>query len=367
MKLQTTERQDSGRHRSSTKASTTCSCEPTTSTFHLLRRAGDRFREVTSRPTGPATMATPAATATPRSPRSPRPTSRAWGPSGSSPLPNTGRLQVTPVVVGGIMYVTSGQRMLRPGCRHRPPDLALPASAHQRHARRCEPAASIAASPSPATASSWQTDDAHLHRLEPLHRRIALGHRDRRLASELLRHVRAARRRLSGGGRCRGRRTWLPRIPRRLRSVHRQGGVALLDRAQARRAGLRNLAGQRHRARRRAHLVHRHLRRRSSTRSSGPPAIPAPNTMATIAWATTSTPIASSRSTPKPASSSGITRSTPARPLGLGRHRDARRGRRRLARAASQTCCCRPIATASSTSSTAPTASSCWPSRSSRT
>ncbi len=40
-------------------------------------------------------------------PRSPRPTSRAWRPSGSSPCPTLACCRCTPVVVGGIMYVSA--------------------------------------------------------------------------------------------------------------------------------------------------------------------------------------------------------------------------------------------------------------------
>jgi hypothetical protein len=50
------------------------------------------------------------------------------------------------------------------------------------------------------------------------------------------------------------------RFPRRIRSIDRQGSVALLDRPEGRRPGFGDMAGQRHRARRRAHLDHRHLR-----------------------------------------------------------------------------------------------------------
>ena len=63
------------------------------------------------------------------------------------------------------------------------------------------------------------------------------------------------------------------RLRRRVRSGHRQGSLALLDRASARRAGVGNLAGKRHRAPGRDHVVHRHVRSGSSTRFTGRPAI----------------------------------------------------------------------------------------------
>ena len=57
-----------------------------------------------------------------------------------------------------------------------------------------------------------------------------------------------------------GRRAWRQRVRRGARSGNGQGGVALLDRAEAGPAGIRDVAGQGHRARRRADLVHRQLR-----------------------------------------------------------------------------------------------------------
>ena len=57
--------------------------------------------------------------------------------------------------------------------------------------------------------------------------------------------------------------------------IHRQGGLALLDRAAAGRAGVGDLEGQGDRAPRRDDLDDRHLRSGSSTRSTGRSAIPA--------------------------------------------------------------------------------------------
>ena len=51
-------------------------------------------------------------------------------------LPNVAGLQMTPLVVDGVMYVTRQQRVLCARCRHRPSNLALPAAAHARHYRR---------------------------------------------------------------------------------------------------------------------------------------------------------------------------------------------------------------------------------------
>ena len=70
-------------------------------------------------------------------------------------LQNTSRLQVTPVVVGGVMYVDQRQRVLRARRGHGPGDLALPAAAHARAWSAMRPAVSTAASASPAIACSW--------------------------------------------------------------------------------------------------------------------------------------------------------------------------------------------------------------------
>ena len=101
------------------------------------------------------------------------------------------------------------------------------------------------------------------HRPRPLHGHAALGHRDGRLAPELRRDLGAPGRGRPGGLRHFGRRRRHPRLPGRLRSSDRQGGVALLDRTEARRAGIGNLEGQGHRPPVRVRLAHRHLRPRA--------------------------------------------------------------------------------------------------------
>ena len=76
--------------------------------IHLLRKIGDRYRPVTSQTDWPSYNGetkgyrhSPLTTST-------RPTSRGSLPKWLFNLPNTARLQGTPVVVGGVMYVTSG-------------------------------------------------------------------------------------------------------------------------------------------------------------------------------------------------------------------------------------------------------------------
>ena len=72
--------------------------------------AQDRVTVIASsprRPTGPPTTATPAAIATPNSRRSTRPTSRVLRRSGCSRCPTSRTVENTPVVVEGVMYVSS--------------------------------------------------------------------------------------------------------------------------------------------------------------------------------------------------------------------------------------------------------------------
>ena len=130
-----------------------------------------------------------------------------------------------------------------------------------------------------------------------------------------------------GRGRRRARRQ---RLRRRLRSGDRQGGLAVLDRAEARRAGLGDVEGQGHRARRRADVVHGQLRSRRSTWSTGRPATRPRSTTAPTARATTSTPPASSPSIARPARCKLALPVHAARPVGLGRDADVGARRRRL-------------------------------------
>ena len=113
------------------------------------------------------------------------------------------------------------------------------------------------------------TDHAHVIALDRHDRRAALGHRDGRLAPELQRDRRSAAGRQPRHHRHVRRRRGRARIRGGIRPGDRQGSVALLDGAEARRAGIGNVAGQRHRSSRRHDVDDRHLRSASSTRSTG--------------------------------------------------------------------------------------------------
>jgi alcohol dehydrogenase (cytochrome c) len=78
---------------------------------HLLRRAGDRFREVTSTMDWPGYNGDPGGNRYTTLAQITKANVSHMAPRWSFTLPNTGRLQGTPVVVGGLMYVTSANQV----------------------------------------------------------------------------------------------------------------------------------------------------------------------------------------------------------------------------------------------------------------
>jgi len=74
---------------------------------HLLRRVGDRYREVTSETNWPTYNGDPGGNRYTALTQIDRDNVTRLGAAWIFTLPNTGRLQVTPVVVDGIMYVSS--------------------------------------------------------------------------------------------------------------------------------------------------------------------------------------------------------------------------------------------------------------------
>ena len=139
------------------------------------------------------------------------------------------------------------ERVLRPRRRQRPGDLALPASADERagrqRRRRREPRRQRRRR-SPVHGHRSRAP----HRAQPPYRRAPVGNRDGGLAPELQRDRRAAACRQPRRHRHVGWRRRRARIRRRLRSVDRQRSVAVLDGAAARRAWIRDVAGQGNRA-----------------------------------------------------------------------------------------------------------------------
>src|SRR5580700_1347211 len=74
---------------------------------HLLRRAGDRYREVTSETNWPTYNGDPGGNRYTALTQIDRNNVTRLGATWIFTLPNTGRLEVTPVVVDGVMYVSS--------------------------------------------------------------------------------------------------------------------------------------------------------------------------------------------------------------------------------------------------------------------
>ena len=154
-------------------------------------------------------------------------------------LPNAGRLQVTPVVVGGIMYVTAPTNAMR-WTRAR----AGRSGTTGGRARRARAAAAQSRRGRGRRPRLHRDGPRAPDRAESVHRRAGVGHRDGRLAAELLRDVGAA----AGGnlvvagigGGEHGARGFLAAYDQ----ATGQGGLALLDRAEAGRAGVGDLAGK---------------------------------------------------------------------------------------------------------------------------
>ena len=289
----------------SARASTTCSCGPTTSACTCCAVTATGYRAVTSE--------TAMADLQRRSGRQPLHHADAdrqehrlpAGPAGCSRSLTPARCRARRSSSTASCTSPRPTRCMRARCRQRPAALAGQAAAHQGHLRRRrQPRCGGRRRPR----LHGHRQRAH-HRAQPLHRRPAVGRGARRLAQELRGVVGAAPgRRPDHLGRFR-RRAWRQRFRRRARPGDRQGSVALLDRAEAGRAWLGNLAGVGHRARRRADLVHGQLR------SGARPGLLADREpeqgirRQATARATTSMRARSSRSTARPARSSGTTSS----------------------------------------------------------
>ena len=103
---------------------------------HLLRRAGDRFRVVTSETGWPTYNGETGGNRYTTLTQIDKNNVARLAPRWMFTIPDAGSLQVTPVVVDGIMYVTAVERVLRARCGKRPADLALQAAAHERRSWR---------------------------------------------------------------------------------------------------------------------------------------------------------------------------------------------------------------------------------------
>ena len=285
--------------------------------IHLLRREGERYRAVTSQDDWPtyhgqlggnrySTLAQIDKTNVTR-----------LAPRWTYSLTGSSRLQVTPVVVDGVMYVTTANEChaLDAGTGRRIWDYRRP---------RTKGLAGDAASGinrGVAVAGDrvfMVTDNAHLIALDRFTGALLW---DTEMA-DWRQNYGATSAPLAVGGLVVsgifGRRRRRARLPRRLRPGDGQGGVALLDRAEARRAGIGDLEGQGHRSSRARPPGSPAPTTPTSTRSTGRPAIPARTTTAASASATTSTRTRSWPSTPKTRPRSSGTSSTRRTTCGTG-------------------------------------------------
>src|SRR5205807_10648655 len=78
---------------------------------HLLRRAGDRYREVTSETDWPGYNGDPGGNRYTTLSQITKANVTRLGPKWTFTLPGTAHLEVTPVVVDGVMYVTSANEV----------------------------------------------------------------------------------------------------------------------------------------------------------------------------------------------------------------------------------------------------------------
>ena len=273
-------------------------------------------------------------------------------------------LETTPLVAGGMMFVTGPNQVS-----------ALDARSGReiwRYSRPRTPAGTIAGDAALGANRGvallgdrvfFNTDNAHMLCLNRLTGALLWDVNMTEAPQHYGTTTAPPRRQRSGDLRSGWRRRRHSRFCRRMEGDHRRTGMALLDRAQARRTWLRDVAGRRcHPAGRRFHLArpgHTIPRQASST---GPQAIRFPIPTAHTAWATTSIRIATSRSIRRPAKCAG-TSNTRRTICTIGMPSSRLSSSTRGIRAAIASCCCTAIAMDFSTFSTAPTASFSSPRR----
>ena len=210
--------------------------------IHLLRKSGDRYRPVTSQADWPSYNGQTSGSRYSPLTQITKGNVARLAPKWIFSLPNTSRLQVTPVVVDGVMYVTSANECyaLDAGAAA---DLALPAPADQRadrqRRRRRQPRRRRRRRPRVHGHRSRAS-----HRAQSLDRRAAVGNRNGGLAPELQRDRRAAAGGQPGGYRHRPAATkaCAGSSPRSIRPPARKSGAS--GRCRAGRAGIGDVAGQ---------------------------------------------------------------------------------------------------------------------------
>ena len=249
------------------------------------------------------------------------------------------------------------ERVLRARRGHGPADLAVSAAAHEgphRQRRRRRQSRRVG-----RRRQGLHGDGSRArHRARPHDRRAALGHRDGRLAPELQRDRRSAAGRQPRRHRHVRRRRGRARIPGGVRSGDRQGSVALLDGAEARRAGIGNVAGKGHRSSRRNDVADGDLRSgaRYGLLAGGQPRPRSHRRRSARRQPLHGFDRRARREDRRGSSGTSSSRRTTS---GITTRRRRPRSSTRPGRDSRENCSCRPTATASSTCSIAPTARSC--------
>ncbi len=322
--------------------------------IHLLRRQGDRVRRVTSEVDWPTYNGETGGNRHTTLRGIDKANVTRLAPRWMATIGEAGSLQVTPVVVDGIMYVTAANECV-----------ALDAGSGRRLWRYKRPRTKGVsggwANRGVAVAGDrvfMMTDHAHVIALDRFTGALLW---DTALA-DWRQNYAASSAPLPAGDlgrdRRRGGRARSERLRGRGRSGHRQGSVAVPHRAAAGRAGVGDLAGQGHRTRRRADLVHGQLRpgarpgvladgqpvqgvRRQRPARRQPVRVVHPGARAQDRAPSMALPVHA-----RTICGTGMPRRRRSSPTSSGTGARVR-------------CCCTPIGTASSTCSTASRASAC--------
>jgi putative heme-binding domain-containing protein len=144
------------------------------------------------------------------------------------PIADSNHLEVTPVVVDGVMYVTTANQAY-----------ALDARSGRQIWHYSQPLTKGVIGDAGTAINRHRS--CPYHRAQPSERRTSLGHRNGRLSQELRLYVGSAGGQRSGAFRHLRRRRGSARFRGRLQSFHRRTRMAILEYAGARRAIVRNL------------------------------------------------------------------------------------------------------------------------------
>ena len=115
--------------------------------IRLLRKSGDRYREVTSQTDWPTYHGDPSGNRYTKLTQINKTNVAGLAPKWVFPIPNVGQVETTPLVIEGIMYVSSANECWGLDAGFGPGHLALPAPPAPRASPAMQPSAQTAASP----------------------------------------------------------------------------------------------------------------------------------------------------------------------------------------------------------------------------